>query len=205
MVVGDDRQVTDLVAHLESFLGEIQAGSQGDGTTPQGVQVIWFSPGKPFSGVVTVTTLGLSRSHLEQPSGRGLHQELLMHLPTTGEPINAASVLFQVAQHLVDRGHGLLRGQVLGPWGQLFADTQMTALYAAAPVYLPDEFAVCDTPAATVVMTWLVPITDAEAHYVAHHGWRAFEDELLAEDPDLTDLARNSIEAALKLERGLPG
>lgn len=194
--------MTDLVGHLESYLGEIRAGSQGDDTTPQGVQVLWFGPDVPHPGAVTLATLGLSRCHLAQPSGRGLHQELLMHLPAVGEPLNAAGVLFQVAQLLVDRGNGLPRGQVLGPWGRLFADTQMSALYAAAPVYLPDEFAVCDTAAASVVMTWLVPITDAEAHYVARYGWRAFEDELLGENPDLTDLSRGSIQAALRLERG---
>lgn len=119
-----------------------------------------------------------------------------MHVPAAREPLNAAGVLYQVAQLLIDRGHGLLRGEVLGPRGRLFAGTQMTALYTAAPVYLPGEFALCDTPAATVVMTWLVPITDAEAHYVAHRGWQAFEAELEAEDPDPVDLARSSIEAA---------
>jgi len=204
-MVRDDRDVTGLVAHLEAFLGEIRAGSGGDDTTPGGVQVVWFGPDKPFAGAITIATLGLSYVYLEQPSGRGFHQELLMHLPADRESHNAAGVLFQVAKLLVDCGRGLLRGDVLGPWGQLFAGTTMTALYAADPICLPDDFAVCDTPAGEVVLTWLVPITDAEAHYVARRGWRAFEDALMAEDPDLTDLTRGSIDAALAPERGLAG
>jgi hypothetical protein len=72
----------------------------------------------------------------------------------------------------------------------------MTALYAASPVYLPDEFADCDTGTVTVVMTWLVPITDAEAGYVHTRGWPAFEDALEGEDPDLVDLSRDPLRAA---------
>jgi hypothetical protein len=60
-------------------------------------------------------------------------------------------------------------------------------------VYLPPEFAVCDTGTTTVLMTWLVPITDTEASYVSTRGWPAFEDALLAEDPDLTDLSRRPV------------
>ena len=72
----------------------------------------------------------------------------------------------------------------------------MTALYAAVPIYLVDEFSVYETAAGAVVLTWLVPITDDEATYIHAHGWRAFEDALVAEDPDLTDLLRPSLAAA---------
>lgn len=119
-----------------------------------------------------------------------------MHLPTKRSPPNAAGVLFQVAQLLVDRGRSLLRGEVLGPRGQLFKRSPLTALYAASPVYLPEDFAVCPTPEGSVVLTWLVPITGAEAAYVESHGWQTFEDSLLAEDPDLTDLSRSPLKAS---------
>lgn len=188
--------MTGLFEHLESYLGEISGGTRGDESTPAGVQVVWFGENRPHAGTTTIATLGLSGHHLAQPGGRGLHQELLMHLPADGQPGNAAGVLFQVASELIARGQGLLRGGVIGPRGPLFGSSQMTALYAAAPVYLPDGFAECDSGTRTIVMTWLVPITDVEARYVRDHGWPAFEDALVAEDPDLVDLSRSPVTAA---------
>jgi hypothetical protein len=186
----------NLIGHLETFLGQISAGSVGDETTPDGVQVAWFAPDAPFTGVTTMATVGLSRHHLTMSGERGLHQELLMHLPVDDQPRNAAGLLFQVAGRLIDRGHGLHRGEVLGPHRRLFDRGEMTALYAAVPIYLADEFSVYETAAGAVVLTWLVPITDDEATYIHAHGWRAFEDALVAEDPDLTDLLRPSLAAA---------
>lgn len=120
-----------------------------------------------------------------------------MHLPANDQPSNAAGLLFQVASELIASGRGLLRGQVIGPRGPLFDSSPTTALYAAPPVYLPDGFAECDTGTTTIVMTWLVPITDAEARYVRDRGWSAFEDVLVAEDPDLVDLSRSPVNAAI--------
>ncbi|OJF13368.1 hypothetical protein BG844_15715 [Couchioplanes caeruleus subsp. caeruleus] len=70
----------------------------------------------------------------------------------------------------------------------------MTALVAAQPVYLPDEFAVCETPAAPVVLAWLVPLTQAEAHFAHTQGWAALEDVFVQHDPDLTDHERASVQ-----------
>lgn len=72
----------------------------------------------------------------------------------------------------------------------------MTALYPAVPVYLPDDFAECSESNRTIVLTWMVPITDEEAEYVSAHGWESFEDALVAEDPDLTVVDRPPIAAA---------
>jgi hypothetical protein len=193
--------MAELIAHLESFLGPILVGSQGDESTPAGIQVVWFGPDRPFAGVTTAATLGLSHRRLSQPSGRNLRQELMLHLPTTDQPPNAAGVLLQVAAELLDGHRGLLRGEIIGPRGPLFAATQMTALYATAPVYLPDEFAVCPTGAGTVVLTWLVPVTGEEADYLRTHGWHALEQAFLAENPDLTSLTRPSITAATTAQR----
>jgi hypothetical protein len=188
--------MAELIAQLESFLGPIMAGSRDDESTPAGIQVVWFGPDRPSAGVTTVVTLGLSHHRLSQPSGTDLRQELMLHLPTTDQPANAAGILFQVAAELLDGHRGLLRGEIIGPRGPLFAATRMTALYATVPVYLPDEFAVCPTEAGLVVMTWLVPVTDEEAGYLRTHGWHALEQAFLAENPDLTDLSRPSITAS---------
>jgi hypothetical protein len=112
--------VTELIAHLESYLGPIAAGTAGDESTPAGVQVVRFGAHCPHPGVTTIATLGLSRHHLAQPSGKGVHQELLMHLPTAGQPGDAAGLLFQVAAEMIAHGCGLLRGEVIGPRGPLF-------------------------------------------------------------------------------------
>jgi hypothetical protein len=116
-----------------------------------------------------------------------------MHFIAANEPSNAAGILFQVAAELIDRGHGLRRGEVLGPRETLFGRGRTTALYAAVPVYLPDSFAVCREANRTIVLTWLVPITADEADVVRTQGWQAFEDALVTHNPDLTDIERDSI------------
>ncbi len=117
-----------------------------------------------------------------------------MHVPTARQPDNVAGLLFQMAGELIQRGHGVARGEVIGPRGRLFAGTEMTALVAAQPVYLPDEFAVCETPAAPVVLAWLVPLTQAEAHFAHTQGWAALEAVFVQQDPDLTDHERTSVQ-----------
>jgi Suppressor of fused protein (SUFU) len=191
--------MTELIAHLESYLGAISGGTGGDESTPAGLQVVWFGANRPYTGVTTIATLGLSRHHLAQSASRGVHQELLMHLPMAGQPRKAAALLLQVAAELIAQGRGLLRGEVIGPRGPLFGSGQMTALYAAAPGYLAPGFDTCDIGTVTVVMTWLVPITDTEAGYVRTRGWPTFEETLIAEDPDLVDLSRSPVTAARDL------
>jgi len=185
--------VTGLIDHLEAHLGQIGQGYRGDAFTPEGVTIARFGPDSPWTGASTLATVGLSRHHLARSGSRGLHQELLMHFTAAKEPSNAAGILFQVAAELIDRGHGLRRGEVVGPRESLFRRGKTTALYAAVPVYLPDSFAVCREANRTIVLTWLVPITTDEAEVVGKQGWRAFEDALVARDPDLTDIERDSI------------
>jgi hypothetical protein len=143
-----------------------------------------------FTGVTTWATLGLSNHHVDQSGGRGLHQEFLMHVPVDRQP---AGVLFQVAGEVLARGTGLAHGEVIGPRGRLFAETELTALVAFTPVYPPDAFAVCETPAAPVVLTWLVPITGAEARFAAEHGWRTPEAAFVDQTPDPTTLSRTTV------------
>jgi hypothetical protein len=116
-----------------------------------------------------------------------------MHFRAQDQPPNAAGLLFQVAGELIDRGTGLQLGEVIGPRGRLFTHGDMTALLALGPTYLPDAFAVCRDSARNIVLVWLLPITTDEADFVFAHGWRAFENALVAADPDLTDIDRPSL------------
>jgi hypothetical protein len=182
--------VADLIEHLESFLGPIAGGSRGDDATPEGVQVAWFGPGVPFDGVTTLVTVGLSRRHLGLATGEALHQELVMHVPTDDYPARAAGLLFQMAGEMVRRRAGLQHGQVIGPRGPLFPDSQTTAMVAISPRYLPEPFAVCHTERVPVVLTWLVPITTGEAEVIQKSGWGTLEQAFAAQNPDLADPGR---------------
>ena len=185
--------VPSLLDHLETYLGEIRAGFAGDDATTPGVQVVRFGPDQPFKGVTTVSTLGLSHHYLSQPASPDVRQELLMHVPEHGQPPNLAGVMLQVAGELIHNHRCLLRGEVIGPRGVLFAGTGMTAFYGAMPVYLPDDFAFYANDSGPIALTWLVPITDGEADFIATYGWPAFEGVLESQDPDLTDFNRPSL------------
>jgi hypothetical protein len=39
----------------------------------------------------------------------------------------------------------------------------------------------------------LIPVTHDEIHFIWDHGWSAFEDRLVEQDPDVWDLERASI------------
>ena len=183
----------NIIDHLELYLGEIDVGYQGDDSTPAGMQVVRFGPNSPFEGATTLVTLGLCRSHLSQPTGAALHQELLLHFRNDRQPGNAPAILFQVSAELIRRGVGLHRGDVLGPRGSLFGRGHASALYAAAPMLLPDDFAVYREGEVSVVLTWLVPITEDEAAFVRSHGCDAFESVVVDNDADLTNVDRPSV------------
>ena len=60
------------------------------------------------------------------------------------------------------------------------------------PAYFPDDFATFEGGHDPIVIAWLVPISRAEASFVAQRGWGAFEDVLVEQNPDLTDFYRGS-------------
>ncbi|MDG4820257.1 suppressor of fused domain protein [Asanoa sp. WMMD1127] len=185
--------MSGLIEHLESYLGTMAGGSQGDETTPAGVRVGFFGPDSPFAGVMTVVTVGLWQRHLTVGGDGALHQELLMHVPNEDYPARAAGLLFQVAGELVGREAGLRQGQVLGPAGPVFPGSRMTALVATNPGYLPESFAVCRAEAVPIVLTLLVPVTTREADLVRSRGLPALTHLFAAQDPDLTNPNRPEV------------
>lgn len=58
---------------------------------------------------------------------------------------------------------------------------------------LPDEFAVFAGSDPPTVLAWLVPVSVREAALIGSHGWKWFEDRLVAEQPNLFDLARGDL------------
>jgi Suppressor of fused protein (SUFU) len=69
----------------------------------------------------------------------------------------------------------------------------MEALYCGAPVYFSDEFHEIEDTDPPTILVWLIPITRAEAVFIAESAWERFEDALVESDPDLLDLERPSV------------
>lgn len=176
-----------LIEHVEGFLGPIVSGYSMPGAPSY--QVVKFEV--PWATIVM--TLGLSHHELRsEESVKSIRHELLMMVPEDLAG-TAAGVLADLADEVLAAHAPLLQGQVIGPRGPMFAGTEMEAIYVAAPVYLPEGFGSVDTDQGTVVFAWMVPITPAEAGFARSHGWSAFEDLLLAEQPALLDVHRQPV------------
>jgi hypothetical protein len=185
-----------LPEHLETLVGPIEGGwtndADGHAMPFQIVRLRWRSMPSHY----VFATLGLSaiplRSRVQE--GKTIRQELLIAVPAAFGKRTVPALLHQVGSELLSGGEAILRGDVVGPRGPLFeAAPRLEALYASAPVIFPDAFATFRGASGDTVMVWLVPITHDEAHFVQTRGWSAFEDELVRNQPDLTDVGRESI------------
>lgn len=157
-------------------------------------QVVRFK-GLALPGCVAFATVGLSDRPLpSRRSSKAIRHEFMIIVPERLAHGPLPGLLQQVGGEVLHTGSALLRGDVLGPKGALFAMSSMEALYAAIPVYLPDDFASCEIEdGSEVAIVWLVPISRDEADYVQARGWDAFEERLVAADPDLTDVDREPL------------
>jgi hypothetical protein len=186
--------MSDLVDHLETYLGPIVSGySKDDEGKKLPFQIARFENARPRT--VTLVTLGFSDIHLALGrDGRRVRQEYLLTVNPKWDAPNLPALLHQVAMEAYEKNSAYLRGQVLGPRGTLVAGTALEALYVAMPVYFPDAFHVYERVGAEpIVLVWLVPITASEAHFAKERGYDAFEDLLVERDPDLRDLGREAI------------
>lgn len=186
--------MTNLVEHFERFLGPITSGWSVD---PDGqrmhVQILKFHSG-PLENVAAYSTLGLSRHMLLSPShGKPMRLELLMMVRRGDFERSIPSLLQQLADESIEEGRALLRGDVIGPRGVLDPNTSLEAMFVCAPVYLPDEFSVCEESDGPVVIAWLIPLFTEEASFALTHGWEALEKLLVQHDPDLTDWHRTPL------------
>jgi hypothetical protein len=182
----------DLVQHLERYLGEIAGGWSEDGRGERvPFQVVRFEE-RPEPGLTTYSTLGLSRHVLGLPAKK-VRQEIVMTVDRAFASPSVVGVLATVAELVLKRHHALLRGEVLPPRDALVPNAKLDALYAAAPVMLPHEFATFFGSDPPTVFVWLMPISHREADLIATHGWDWFEDRLVEQQPNLFDLARADI------------
>jgi hypothetical protein len=186
--------MNNLIAHLESHLGQIQAGWKDSDGTLWPFHVLRFTGG-PIADTVTYATLGLTDVPLRSPvSGKQVRHELLFMARPSFCDRNIPAVLHQVGMEAISSGTPYLRGDVIGPRGTLIEETEMTALYLSQPVYLPESFGTFTSPdGVSCIFAWLVPITSTEAEFVTARGWESFEERLASLDPDLLDLSRAGV------------
>lgn len=181
-----------LIEHLEARLGLVTGGWSKDADgRPWPFRVAAFAGGA-LPGVRSFSTIGLSKDDLVSPrSGRKLRLELLAGERGGPGTDFLPGLVGQVAEEVVTSGRAVLRGDVIGPRGPLVPGSRMEAWYAASPVYYDDDFAGVDLDDGhRAAIVWLAPISRCEAEFVSTNGWRAFEDELIKDDPDLLDLHR---------------
>lgn len=174
-----------LTHHLETHLGRIVRGWGDDGD----IQVVMFS-NEPEPGVNTYCTLGLSSTPLPMADGRGVRQEFLVSVFDTYDGEQVASLLLTFADYVRQQRRALLRGDVVGPSAPVVPGTQARALYAAIPVFFPDQFATFHGSEPPTVFVWLIPQPANEAEYVKRVGWERYEDRLEAEGVDFWSLDR---------------
>lgn len=180
-----------LVDHLERHLGLMAGGWSAEQLdVGHHIQIARFESA-PSSGATTLCTLGMSGHELRTPSGRVLRLEVLFAWYVRDEIQNVPALLSQLAAEILDRHEPYLRGEVVGPRGQMFKDTHMTAIYFASPVIFPDGLASWDG----VGFSWAVPITTTEAAFIRTVGWDRFEELAEERDVDFLDLTRPAVVA----------
>jgi hypothetical protein len=185
----------NFIQFLEHHLGTIECGwNQDDRGERLPVQIAKYSKG-PFSGTKTFSTLGLSKVPLTSyVSRKQIWQELIFISYSNIGNLNIPALLTQVSQMALDSRTAFLRGEVIGPYGPIFEDSNLEALYVTGPGYFPDSFdAYKVDDKKTIIMAWLIPITSKEAEFIKQKGWEEFEDKLVELDPDLIDFKRESI------------
>lgn len=185
---------TTLLDHMESFLGRTVGGWKDPGEKKWPFSILRFEGG-PIAKTVTHCTLGFSNFPVpSKVSDKLIRLELMFMARSDVGDRNIPAILHDICKQSMDSDSALLRGEVIGPQGRLFAEFEMEALYVASPVYLPDDFGYFIKADGNVgAIAWLVPITRREAEFIFEQGWPKFEDRLLTINPDLLDFRRASI------------
>ena len=100
------------------------------------------------------------------PGGRTVRQELVVSVDSSYEPKAIASFQLRLRAGIKNQDRALLRGDVVGPSEPLILGVKARAVYAAMPVFFPDEsqpFLGSEPP---TVFVWLIPLPAEDAEYV---------------------------------------
>jgi hypothetical protein len=182
--------------HLEKYLGPIVMGWRQT-SEPVDVRVCLFR-NQPISGVLTYSTLGLSRHILAMSQEKTVRQELLISAHLRFEHNDLPSLLFYLAEFIIRDHRALFRGEVVPLDYPIVAGSPCTDLYVSVPVVFPEGFDTYQSTQPPTVFAWLFPITAEEKSMIRSMGWSCFEDDLQRRDPDLFDLTRADMGPELK-------
>ena len=182
-----------IISHFHKHIGPTKrTWTLGADQEPLSVPLAEFDG--PFPGALTIATMGLSGHVLEQPGMAPIRQELMWMSWKRFRSTAVLSVLEDMADTAIERRVGYKRGEWRDFGAPVVPESQMTALYLAVPVYLPDSFHILDgVYAEPLAAMWVLPVFASESRYCKEHGWDAFEDRLSEADPDLLDLERPPI------------
>lgn len=180
-----------LITHIEKHLGKIDKGWVLK-DEPLPIQVVRFR-NKPFEGITTYVTLGLSDNLLNLKEEKDVLQELVFSAYDKYPSEQIASFMVTFAEYLLSKKRGLLRGDVVGPSSPLIPNVSVNGVYASIPVFFDDDFHIYEGGQLSTVLVWLLPLLDDECSFVKQNGWNSFEDMLESKDPDLLDLDRLSV------------
>src|SRR5438105_9150582 len=113
-----------LLEHIESYLGETEGGWRDPPGEQWPFYVLQFNNG-PISKATVFSTLGLSEFELASPfAGRTIRHELIFMAQSGFGYRNIPAILHDVGTEAISRGRAYLCGEVIGPRGKLFPDSQ---------------------------------------------------------------------------------
>lgn len=175
-----------ILDHYESFFGEMLRGFLG---SLRGVSAVELRDGD----VTLVGTVGLSLYPRKSPiSDQVLRQELLMMWRGDANAREVAAVLLGLCVRVVTVAP-LLRGEVLDLGSPIHAGSRFSHVVATVPAFLPEGFALCETPQGVCVFCWLMPLSAAEVAFVRQRGWPELEDRLEGATSGLLDVSRADV------------
>jgi antitoxin YqcF len=184
----EDKIPTTLPEHYECELGQIVRG-WSDNRETHGIQVVSFNS-QPEPHVTTFATLGLSKHIFGKSSDRQIRQEILISANDNFSPDKVAGLLLSIAEMVLKRETVLLRGEVIGPASPIIEGSRLDAIYVTNPSPFRNTLVNFSSALPSTIFAYLVPITSIEASQILVKGWRWFEHELEAENPDIWNLHR---------------
>lgn len=148
----------------------------------------------PEQGLTTFLTAGLGSHILLQDDSQTLiSQELLCTVDSAFQKLPFERLLLATAKMVVQAHKPLLRGQILGPFGRLFAEMpeiKCEAFYCGCPSFFDDEFIVFGAET-NLIFVELYPITAAELELIVASGPQAFEGAIESGMINILDLGRD--------------
>jgi hypothetical protein len=179
--------------HLERWLGPVrEVFAHDEGGQPLQVP-IGAVHDAPFTGAVTLVTLGLSDFVLEQEQKAPVRQELILAYWSRFGFRNAPALLDHFASMAIHRRRAFLRGEWDSYNAPIIDGTNLTALIIEPPLgYVKGLSQLSGAYPEPVVVASIVPLTAKEAGFRDAHGWRELEHLLDNPNVDLLDLERPS-------------